>query len=91
MDAKIRKERKELVEQAADLDAALTSNASKVSYRSKRLTLERTEKELEAAISSVEEQGHVSILGLGKILHLFGVFRSEAGKKQVDSRQWQLT
>jgi hypothetical protein len=84
MDAKIRRDRKQLVEQAADLDAALTSSASKVSYRSKRLTLERTEKELESALTAVEENGQVSVLGLAKVLREFGTFRSEAGMKQVE-------
>jgi len=87
MDAKIRRERKELVEQAADLDAALTSSASKVSYRSRRLTLERTEKELEAALSAVEESGHISVLGLAKVLREFGVFRAEAGMKPVERKR----
>ena len=75
------------MEQAADLDAALTSNASKVSYRSRRLTLERTEKELESALSAVEENGLLSVLGLAKVLREFGIFRAEAGKKQVDRKR----
>lgn len=83
-DAKIRRERQKLVMDAADLDAELTSNVSKVSARSKRITLERTEKELEAALSASESSpGAISILGLARVLRAFGVFRAEAGMGQV--------